>query len=73
MRSSEFLFEFYSPEEDGNNLKITNSRRPKLTLRHISKLRKIKEYKRMEEYSRKKFLPIMYSSSPESGGGIPGM
>ena len=62
MKASEILNEYYNPsKDDRNRLGKSDTRRPKLTLKHLNALRKSKELKRTENARRKEFIPKMYS------------
>lgn len=58
--------ENYWPEDDKmNQAEMTDTRRPKLTLRHINKLRKIQELKRLEMEAHADFVKTMYGTPAE--------
>lgn len=62
----EFLLENYFPEDDrASNRELMDTRRPRLTLRHLNKLRKIKELKKLEMAAHKQFVQDMYG--PQGG------
>lgn len=61
--------EHYDPEEDeGNKTEKSDTRRPRLTLRHLNKLRKITELKKLESESHAEFVRTMYAEPTEEGG-----
>lgn len=64
----EVLKENYDMEDD-EYMKATmaDSRRPRLTLRHLNKLRKLKDIRRLEAQERQEFVKVMYASG--GGGG----
>ena len=65
----EMLLENYWPEDDKQNQhKLDDTRRPRLTLRHLNKLRKIQELKKMEMLAHKDFVKQMYGTPPEGEG-----
>lgn len=74
MKLSELLFEdietsgIYEPEQDNRVHKLKDTRKPKLTLKHLNKLRKYKEFKKQELYNKLKTIAIVYKT-PEEGGG----
>ena len=45
--------------------KIGNTRQPKLTLKHLNKLRKIRELKNLEKLNMAKQLELIYSQPAE--------
>jgi hypothetical protein len=46
-------------------LHLGDTRKPKLTLKHLNKLRKMKELKRFEQMQKHDFLEIMYGQPEE--------
>lgn len=65
----DILNEYYDPElDDHSKAELTDTRRPRLTLRHLNKLRKVRELRRMEKSTHKTFVQKMYGSSGEEGG-----
>lgn len=67
MNFKDVLNEYYSPEEDKlNQTKKDDTRRPRLTLRHLNKLRKVRELKKLEMASHKDFVKAMYGK--QAGG-----
>lgn len=59
----------YDPSEDrGNRREYGDLRKPKLTLRHINKLRKMREAKKLDMIKREKFWTAMYGNPPEIEG-----
>lgn len=62
----DMLIENYWPEDDKQNqAKLNDTRRPRLTLRHLNKLRKIQELKKLEMLAHKDFVKTMYGTPPE--------
>ena len=58
------LDEFYTPEEDFNVLqKDFYTRKPKLTLEILNKMKRVREVKRAEDIEYRKLAKIMYASS----------
>jgi len=65
------LDEFYSPEEDKSvKFKKTDTRKQRLTLEQLNKLRKLRELKKAENTAHDKFCRIMYGATPEDDGGL---
>ena len=50
----------------------TNTRQPKLTIKHLLKLKKIRELKNLEKKNLLSQLEIIYAN-PASGGELPGI
>lgn len=62
------LLENYFPEDDEHNKQeLSDTRRPRLTLRHLNKLRKIQELKKLEMNAHADFVKTMYGT-PDEGG-----
>ncbi len=68
----DILNEYYDPElDDYSKAELDDTRRPRLTLRHLNKLRKVRELRKMEKATHSEFVKQMYGSSGEEGGGEP--
>jgi len=62
MRSNEFLVEYYDAEDNEfSNRKIDDTRRGRLTLKHLNKLRKQREVHATEYASRIESIKDIYS------------
>ncbi len=72
MNVKELLFEYYSPEDDRLGVaSMDDSRRPRLTMMHLQKLRKARDVEKYERAQHVNFLPDMYGQPPqEAGGGL---
>ena len=58
------LDEFYNPEKDRQaTRKMDDTRKSKLTLEALNKLRNYRELKKSEDMERKKLASLMYSKS----------
>ena len=75
MQAREILVEFYNPEDDQlGQAKMDDTRRPRLTMLHIQKLRKSRDVEKYEKAQHLEFLPDMYGASEtDSGGGMGGL
>jgi len=78
MRAKELLCEFYDPADDQlGQAKLDDTRRPRLTMLHIQKLRKSRDVEKYEKAQHLEFLPDMYGAAPDDSGGgmgvVPGM
>jgi len=61
------LNEFYNPENDAWQRKeIGDTRKPKLTLEQLNKLRKVREIKKAEQIEHDKFVRMMYAQPAQS-------
>jgi hypothetical protein len=61
------LNEFYSPEGDGWQRRDEgDTRKPKLTLEQLNKLRKVREIKKAEQIEHDKFVRTMYSQPAQA-------
>ena len=71
MRAKDLLCEFYDPADDKLGVAhMDDTRRPRLTMLHIQKLRKSRDVEKYETAQHTNFLPDMYgqASEPEAGG-----
>jgi len=60
------ITENYFPEDDEHNkAEMSDTRRPRLTLRHLNKLRKIQELKTLEQEAHGDFVRTMYGAPAE--------
>ena len=60
------LNEFYSPEQDQSaKFKKSDTRKQRLTLEQLNKLRKMIELKKAESTAHNKFVRVMYGAQPE--------
>jgi len=78
MKARDLLVEFYDPADDKlGQAKMDDTRRPRLTMLHIQKLRKARDAEKYETAQHLNFLPDMYgvSAQPDAGGagGMPGL
>lgn len=56
--SSPVEHDYFSKNSDQRQ--TSDTRRPRLTLKHLNKLRKIREMKKVEEQKRNKILGVIY-------------
>lgn len=65
------LDEFYSPEDDQvDQRKPDDTRKSKLRLRELNKLRKYREIKNLERIEHEKFARTMYAQPTQDNTGI---
>lgn len=67
------LNEFYNPEEDKYTQQtVSDTRKSKMTLEQLNKLRKYRDIKKKEKEEHAKFVQQMYRAPSEGGdaGGI---
>lgn len=58
------LNEFYDPEHDQENTRDREDvRKKKLTLGDLNRLRKYRDFKRLEDKEYQKFVSVMYASN----------
>ena len=70
MRASDLLVEFYNPADDKLGVAhMDDTRRPRLTLVHIQKLRKSRDTERYDKLQHASFLPDMYGTTPDAAAG----
>ena len=60
----------YSVEDDKSTLIIGDTRKVKLTLEQINKLRRIKEAKKIEEYEKLQKVKAQYGAQKDDSGGL---
>ena len=66
MKAKDLLVEYYDPADDSlGKAKMSTSRRPRLTMLHLQKLRKSRDSEKYEKMQHLDFLPDMYGQSPE--------
>jgi hypothetical protein len=64
------LIEFYNPEMDEFVKRSSeDTRKSKLTLEEIGKLRKVRDLKSKEKDEHDKFVKVMYANPTQDGGG----
>lgn len=65
------LIEFYDPSEDNFQKRSPDdTRKSKLTLKELNKLRKYRDIKNAEEIDHSQFVRTMYSAPADTGGGL---
>ncbi len=63
------LMENYFPEDDDyNTAHKTDTRRPRLTFKHLNKMRKLREVKKLEMAAHRQFVKTMYGKKGEDEG-----
>ena len=70
MLARELLVEFYDPASDELGIAHKDdTRRPRLTMMHLQKLRKARDVAKLETAEHLNFLPDMYgqAATPDSG------
>lgn len=65
--SPEYLYQFETGPSD--SYKPTDTRRPRLTLKHLSKLRKVRELHRLEQKERDALIPTIYKTPDDPKKG----
>jgi hypothetical protein len=75
MNVKELLFEFYDPADDQMGIThMDDTRRPRLTILHLQKLRKARDVEKYETAQHLNFIPDMYGqAAAQEAGGMPGM
>lgn len=71
MKAKDLLVEYYDPADDKlGQAKMDDTRRPRLTMHHLQKLRKSRDAEKYEKAQHLNFLPDMYgvTAEPEGGG-----
>lgn len=71
MNAKELLFEYYDPADDQMGIAhMDDTRRPRLTMLHLQKLRKSRDVEKYETAQHLDFLPDMYGQTAEPSAGI---
>lgn len=71
MKAKDLLCEYYNPADDTlGQAKMDDTRRPRLTMVHLQKLRKARDAERYEQEQHLTFLPDMYGVSAQPEGGL---
>lgn len=66
MKSREFLKEYYDEQDDDYNVvNIDHKRRPRITLRHLQKLRKTRSIETIEQKQRVDDVAYIYGGPEE--------
>ena len=74
MNARELLCEYYDPADDElGKAKMDDTRRPRLTMLHLQKLRKSRDAEKYETAQHLNFLPDMYNQAPDEGGAPGGL
>jgi hypothetical protein len=68
MKFDQILLEYYFHEKDNlNKAELSHVRRPRLTLKKLGKMRRVRDLRRFEEKERIKRLPQIYGASDSDG------
>lgn len=60
----------YDPEADDSTYKLTDTRKPKLTLKTLNKLRMYREFKKNEINLRDAVVAVVYAAPEQDSGGM---
>ena len=67
MRAGEFDPEYYNPSQDKfQQAQVKDTRKPKLTIKHLNKLKKMRAAQDLENHMRTDTLEIIYGSQEEA-------
>lgn len=62
----------YDAGEDQRRYTLDDTRKPKVTLRHLNKLRKYREFRTIQDDARNSVVSTVYQAPPaDAGGGMP--
>lgn len=56
---------YYDPQEDSTKMKMSDTRKTRLTLRHINKLRTMNELRSVEQQKKIERVQLQYGAKPE--------
>lgn len=75
MRADDFDIQYYDPSQDHyGQAQPRDTRKPRLTLKHLNKLKKMRAAQDLENHMRMDTLEIIYGApEAEAGGGLGGM
>lgn len=74
MRASEIEAEYYDAGSDKlQQAQVSDTRKPRLTLRNLNKLKKMRAAQDLENAMREDALEIIYGAPAEESGGIGGL
>lgn len=63
----------YDAEDDQRRYSLSDTRKPKVTLRHLNKLRKYREFRKIQDEERNQVVSVVYAAPPaDAGGGMEG-
>lgn len=67
MKINDVLLEYYDVEKDRSlKRELSDKRRPRITFRHLQKLRKMRELKAIEEQNHSVFVSTMYKNNDQT-------
>jgi len=64
MRYNELKEAYFPGEDDYHKAEIGSARKTRLTLRHLNKLRKVREIRRQDQEENAEFVATMYGQPP---------
>lgn len=64
---------YYDEREDNSTLKLNDSRKTRLTLAHLNRMRQSHDVRKLEHEKKLKAVSKQYAPAPEAGGGLPGL
>jgi hypothetical protein len=74
MRANEFDLEYYNPSEDKfQQAQISDTRKPRLTLKHLNKLKKMRAAQDLENHMRTDTLEIIYGAPDDESASMGGL
>lgn len=59
---------YYDPKEDQQKLYLDDTRKPRLTFRHLNRLKKLQAAKQFDELKQADYLELMYGVPQEEEG-----
>ena len=72
LEDNDILSGYYNAAEDEVNVrKLSDVRKPTLTLLHVNRLKKMRALKKLETLKREDLLGILYGPGEPQGGGSP--
>lgn len=70
MKNKGILNEYYDFDSDSiDSMEIEDVRKPRLTLRHVNKMRKVRDMREVEKQQHNQLVQDMYGRPAEDDGG----
>lgn len=63
----------YDAGEDQRRYTLDDTRKPTVTLRHLNKLRKYREFRKSQDEARDAIVSVVYAPPADTGGAEQGM
>ena len=61
---------YYNEKDDNTSLKLDDSRKTRITLAHLNRLRQSHDVRKVEHEKKLEAISSQYQQAPEAGGGL---